>query len=211
MDRTFVFGAAAVLFCLRDARLLGARPRLVFSFVPITGAAGAACGLAAESLSAVAASSLVGNVRFWLPATAIHAAQAYWCVRRNRLGRPPDWISALPGPLVVVAMVWAARLALVQVDGAEGLHVGAAIGLAYGAICGALGATGLVGRSPPDALRFGAVVHLSALLMIPALAAPDQPLGEQPVDWPLTAAVTAAIAALVLLSFAWHRYRFRRQ
>ncbi len=209
MDRSLVFGAVAVLFCIRDARLLRVRPRLAFAYGPMLLLAGAMCGLAAESLSADGALAVVLDVRFWLPAIAVHAALSYGSARRSRLGKPPDWLSVLPGPVLCAAMVGAGRLALARIDDSSGLATGLALGCAFAGASGLVAATGLLGRDAAGSLRFAAVTHLSALLVVPALAAPESPLAAQPVDWRVTALVLGAVGTVLLLSFAWHRARSR--
>ena len=87
MDRSLIFGAAVILFCVRDARLLAARPRLFLAFMPLLLAAATGCGMVAERLSESEARELLADIRFWLPAASVHAALSFRSGRRSLLGQ----------------------------------------------------------------------------------------------------------------------------
>ena len=209
MDRSLVFGAAVVLFCVRDARLLAARRRLFAPYFPMLLAAAAGCGLLAETLSASEARDIIVDPRFWVPAAAIHAALSFRSGRRSHLGKPPDWLSVMPGPVLCVAMVGAGRFALANLADTTGLTVGLALGSAHGTVVALVATSRLLGGNPSESLRFASIAHVSALLLVPALAAPDRPLAIQPVDWPATVLVIGSVLLLLGLSVALHRMRQR--
>lgn len=207
MDQSLIFGAAAVVFCFRDARLLAARRGLLLVFGPTLLAAAAGCGLIAETLSATEARELVADVRFWLPAAAIHAALSFRSGRRSLLGRKPDWLSILPTPILCVAMTGSARFALANIDGATGLPVGLALGAIYGLSVALVSTTALARRTPAESMRFASIAHASALMLVPALAIPDRPLAAQELDWPATGLVLGSVLVILGASFLWHRSR----
>ena len=210
MDIKLLLGVALTLLCVRDAKLIASRRRLAVAFVPLVLVVSACCGLLAERLSATEAEAWLRDPRLWLPATAIHALLALWAIRRGRCQRPADWISVAPTPVFCIGIVSAARLALVYLDGASGLAVGLLFGLAYGIFAAALATwAGLTQRGLAP-LRFAAVSHFSALLLIPA-AGLDRPLDLQGVDWRATGVVLAVMGVLVGTSFLWHRHRNRAE
>ena len=208
MDTKLLLGAALAILCVRDAKLVASRRRLAVAFVPLVLIVAACCGFFAERLSATEAEAWLRDSRLWLPAIATHALLALWSVGRGRRQRPADWISVAPTPIFCVAIVGAARLALVQIDGASGLAVGLVFGLAYGTSVAGLATWGGLTRRGLAPLRFAAVSHFSALLLIPA-AGLDRPLDLQGVDWRVTGAVLAVVGSLVGASFFWHRHRNR--
>lgn len=210
MDSKLLLGAALVLLCVRDAKLLASRRRLAVVFAPLVLIVSAGCGLLAERLSATEAEAWLRDPRLWLPATAIHALLALWAIGRGRRQRPADWVSVAPTPILCIGIVGAARLALVYLDGASGLAAGLLIGLAYGISAAALATWDGLTRRGLAPLRFAAVSHFSALLLIPA-AGLNRPLDLQGVDWRVTGAVLAAVGSLVGASFLWHRYRSRAE
>ena len=208
MDIKLLLGAALVLLCVRDAKLVASRRRLAVAFVPLVLIVAAGCGLLAERLSATEAEAWLRDPRLWLPASAMHALLALWTIGRGRRQRPADWISVAPTPMFCIGIVGAARLALVHIDGASGVAVGLGCGLAYGTLVAGLVSWGGLTRRGLAPLRFAAVSHFSALLLIPA-AGLDRPLELQGVDWRVTGAVLAAVGSLVGASYFWHRHRNR--
>lgn len=209
MDRSLIFGAAVILFCVRDARLLAAQRRLVVVFVPMLLAVSVGCGLVAERLSATEARDLLADVRFWLPAATVHAALSFRSGRRSLMARPADWLSIMPAPVLCVAMIGAGRQALAGLDGVAGLHVGLMIGSVYGCAVALLVTSRLCGKDVSAPLRFASIAHVSALLLVPALAAPDRPLAAQSVDWLVTGLVLGSVLVILGASLAWHRMRHR--
>lgn len=208
MDFKLLLGAALALLCLRDAKLIASGRRLAVAFVPFVLIVSAGCGLLAERMSAKEAEAWLRDPRLWLPAIAMHALLALWAIGRGRQQRPADWISVAPTPIFCIGIVGAARLALVHIDGASGLAAGLSLGVAYGILVAALATwTGLARRGLAP-LRFAAVSHFSALLLIPA-AGLDRPLDLQGVDWRVTGVVLAVVGSLVGASFFWHRHRNR--
>ena len=209
MDQSLIFGAAAVLFCIRDARLLAARRRLFLAYPPLLVGTAAGCGLVAETLSATEARALLGDSRFWAPAAAIHGALSFRSGRRGLRGKLPDWLSILPTPVLCVVLIGAARYVLAGIDGATGLPVGLALGVSYGCVAALASVTPVARRTASGALRFASVAHVSALLLVPALAVPDRPLAVQDVNWAVTGLVLASVLAILGASFLWHRARSR--
>ena len=209
MDLRLVFGAAVILFCVRDARLLAARRRLFIAYVPMLLAVAAGCGLVAERLSASEAREILADVRFWLPAALIHAALSFRSGRRSVLAEPGDWLSIMPAPVLCVAMIGAGRQALASLDGPVGLQVGLVLGAAYVCAVALLVASRLCGRDATESLRFASIAHASALLLVPALAVPDRPLAVQSVDWLVTGLVLGSVLTILGASLAWHRMRHR--
>ena len=204
MDQSLIFGAAAVLFCIRDARLLAARRRLFLAYPPLLVGTAAGCGLVAETLSATEARALLGDFRFWAPAAAIHGALSFRSGRRGLRGKLPDWLSIL-----CVVLIGAARYVLAGIDGATGLPVGLALGVSYGCVAALVSVTPVARTTASGALRFASVAHVSALLLVPALAVPDRPLAVQDVNWSVTGLVLASVLAILGASFLWHRARSR--
>lgn len=209
MDQSLIFGAAAVLFCIRDARLLAGRRQLFLVYPPLLVGTAAGCGLVAEILSASEARALLGDFRFWLPAAAIHGALSLRSGRRSLRGKPPDWLSILPTPVLCVVLIGAGRHVLAEIDGATGLAVGLALGISYGSVAALASVTPVARRTALGAMRFASAAHVSALLLVPALAVPDRPLAIQEVDWPVTGFVLASVAAILGASLIWHRARSR--
>lgn len=209
MDRTLLFAAAAALLCLRDARLLASRPRLGFGFAASVIVAAAACGMLAETLSAAEARGWLADPRFWLPAAATHAALAAWAGVRSLRSKGADWLSLAPVPVWAVAATGTARLALVRIDGVDGVWVGAGLGVAYCLAVGAILAVGRLRGDARSALRFAVASHVSAVLLIPAAAALDRPFDVQAVDVRATAWVLAGTLLAIGSSFLWHRFRNR--
>ncbi len=209
MDRSLVLFVALALFCVRDARLLASRRRLLIAYASLLLVTGGACGLVAENLSATQALELLGDARFLAAAIALHALLGYLSAWRSRSGRPADWISVLPTPVSCVAATGAVRFALMHLDGVSGPVVGVPLGLSYGLVAALLSLR--IGARPDSsgALRFSALTHGSALLLVPASATLDNPLATQPVDWLTTGLLLASVAALIAGSFAWHRLRQR--
>ncbi len=209
MDRTLLFGAAVVLFCVRDGRLLASRPPLALVALPVLLAVSAGCGLFAERLSVNDATAWLVDGRFWIPAALLHALLSFRSARRGRTNKRADWISLLPAPVWCVAITGGARMALARFDDVTGLSVGLALGAAYAA---AVGSVAIFRRLDPDAraaLRFASVTHMSAILLVPAAAMLDRPLSSQPVDWIVTGIVTSFVVLILGLSFALHRLRGR--
>ena len=207
MDRTLLFGAAVALFAFRDARLLVCRPRLCFAILPLIVAMSIGCGLVAERLSSSEATAWLSDGRFWIPAALIHVAFAYRSARRSRLVKPVDLVSSVPPPVWWVALTGAAREVLARVPDTTGLLVGLSLGCAYLLAVGVAFATLRPRQDHPTALRFAAVTHICALLLVPGAAILDRPLSTQPVDWPATGVVMTALTLLLTLSFVWHRLR----
>ena len=209
MDRTLLFGAAVLLFCVRDGRLVGARPIASAAALPILLAASAGCGLVAERISADEATAWLTDVRLWLPALLLHALLSFHSARLGRMNKQVDWISLLPAPLWLVATTGGARAALASIDGVTGVPVGLALGAAYSAAAGSLAIWGRFDRGPRAALRFASVTHISAILLVPAATVLDRPVSGQRVDWFVTAIVIGSVALILGMSFVWHRYRRR--
>ncbi len=207
MDRSLFFCAAVVLFLVRDGRLLAARPRLGAAFVLIVLGTASACGAVADILSAHQAQELLQNPKCWIPAAAIHAGLSYWSGRRGRREYPVDWLSMLPSPVWVIALVGGSRMALTYANSLTGVPVGVLLGAAYALAVLALSRSAWRASSSRSALRLASVTHVSALLLIPAAAILDRPLAPQMIDWRVTATVLSSVVLLVALSFAWHRHR----
>lgn len=207
MDRTLLFGAAVLLFCVRDGRLAGSRPITSAAALPILLAASAGCGLVAERISADEATAWLTDVRFWLPSVVLHALLAFHAARLGRMNRQVHWISLLPAPVWLVTTTGGARAALTWIDGVTGVAVGLALGAAYSAAAGSLALWGRFDRAPQAALRFASATHISAILLVPAATVLDRPLSSQRVDWFVTAIVIGSVALILGLSFAWHRFR----
>ncbi len=209
MDRELVLVGALALFCLRDARLIVSRPRLLFAFVPLLCLAAGACGVVAENLSAQRATELLDDSRFWIPALLLHAALGLRAARKYRRGGSADWLTVFPTPLTIVGLTLGTRAVLVFWDGVDGVTAGAGLGAAYGLLV-ALLVLALRGmRDGVAALRYSSLAHFSALLLVPSAAVLDTPLAAQPVHWERAALVLASVAALVMASFFWHRYRWK--
>ena len=209
MDRTLLFGAAVLLFCVRDGRLLASRPGISIATIPILLVASAGCGLLAERISLDQATAWLADFRFWMPASLLHLLLSFHAVRRGRLGKQVDWVSLMPAPVWFVAVTGGAWMALARMDNVTGLMVGLVLGTAYSAGVGLIAVWGRSRSDPQAALRFGAMSHISAILLVPAATVLDRPLSGQPVDWLVTAVVLGSLAILLALSFAWHRYRRR--
>ena len=207
MDRSLLFGAAVMIICVRDARLLASRPRLSIAYAPIVLGAAIACGMLAETLSAAEADAWLRDARFWLPAASAHVLLSYWSERLSRRRTSADWITVLPAPVWGVGMIAVGRLVLTDVDGLTGSAVGLATGMAYVLLVGCLALLGWFDASPAGALRFAAISHLSALLLIPVAVALERPIEMQSVDWRVTALVAAFVGLLLAASFVWHRSR----
>ena len=207
MDRSLLFGAVVLILCIRDARLLASRPRLSIAYVPMLLGTTVGCGMFAETLSASEADAWLRDVRFWLPAASIHVVLSYWSERRGRLGRSADWLAILPAPVWSVGMIAVGRLALTHVDGLTGVAVGLVMGTAYVLVVGSLALCGWFDKSSAAALRFAAISHLSALLLIPVAVALERPIEIQTVDWRVTALVAGFVGLLLAVSFFWHRSR----
>ncbi len=209
MDRELVLVGALALFCLRDARLIVSRPRLLFAFVPLLLLAAGACGVVAENLSAHRAGELLDDSRLWIPALLLHAALGLRAARKYRRGGSADWLTVLPTPLTIVGLTLGSRAVLVFWDGVDGVTAGVGLGAAYGVSVALLALAIREGRDSIAALRYSSLAHFSALLLVPSSAVLDTPLGAQPVHWERAALVLASIAALVTASFFWHRYRWK--
>lgn len=209
MDRELVLVGALALFCLRDARLIVSRPRLLFAFVPLLCLAAGACGVVAENLSAQRATELLDDSRLWIPALLLHAVLGLRAARKYRRGGFADWLTVFPTPLTIVGLTLGARAVLVFWDGVDGVTAGAGLGAAYGLSVALLALAIREGCDSVAALRYSSLAHFSALLLVPSSAVLDTPLGAQPVHWERAALVLASIAALVTASFFWHRYRWK--
>lgn len=209
MDRELVLVGALALFCLRDARLIVSRPRLLFAFVPLLFLAAGTCGVVAENLSAQRAGELLDDSRLWIPALLVHAAFGLRAARKYRRGGSADWLTVLPTPLTIVGLTLGCRAVLVFWDGVDGVTAGVGLGAAYGVSVALLALAIREGRDSVAALRYSSLAHFSALLLVPSSAVLDTPLGAQPVHWERAALVLASIAALVTASFFWHRYRWK--
>ena len=209
MDQDLVLVSALALFCLRDARLIVSRPRLLFALVPLLLGTAVACGIAAENLSAQRAGELLEDPRLWISAMALHAALALLAVRRYRRAGAPDWVAVLPTPITGIGLTLGSRAVLVFWDGADGAVVGLVLGLAYGGVLGLLALAVRPRQDGVAALRHSYLSHLSALLLVPSSAVLDTPLATQQVQWERTALVLGSIAALLTASFFWHRIRGR--
>ena len=207
MDRSLLFGAAVMIICVRDARLLASRPRLSIAYVPMVLAAAVACGMLAESLSAAEADAWLRDARFWLPAASTHVFLSYWSERLGRRGTSADWIAVLPAPVWGVGMIAVGRLVLTDVDGLTGPAIGLAMGIAYVLLVSSVALLRWFDASPAAALRFAAISHLSALLLIPVAVALERPIEIQTVDWRVTALVGVFVGLLLAVSFIWHRSR----
>lgn len=207
MDERLLFGAATALFCVRDARLLRSKPGLVWATVPVTVFFAACCGLAAERLSLADAETWRQDWRLWIPATLTHFLLGLVALRSASPNRAALWQVLMPPPVSLVAATGAARLILAQTDGVTGAPVGLGLGLAYLAAVGAV--TTLLRRtdSLTQTLRYASTTHISAVLLLPVATVLDRPVLAQPIDWPVTGAVLAGIAAVLAASFAWHRAR----
>ena len=120
---------------------------------------------------------------------------------------PVDVISVLPPPVWWVALTGADREVLARVPDTTGLSVGILLGCAYVLAVGLAFAILRPGQDHPTALRFAAVTHICAVLLVPGATILDRPLATQPVDWPVTGVVMTAVTLLLTLSFAWHRLR----
>ena len=205
MDRSLLLGAAVVLLCWRDGRLLATRPRLVLVAVPLVMVAAIACGLLAERLSLDQSNAWLADSRFWLTATFGHGLLAFHASRRSRSGKRADWISVLPTPVWAVSMIGGSRLALAWLDGVTGLTVGLLLGAGYaGAFC-AIAFVLRANRDASGALRFASAVQGSAIALFPAAMVLDRPLATQAVDWRASLLVAGLVAALLLASFGLHR------
>lgn len=207
MDRSLLFGAVVMIICVRDARLLASRPRLSFAYVPIVLGAAVVCGMLAETLSAAEADAWLRDARFWLPAASTHVLLSYWSERLGRRGTRADWIAVFPAPVWGVGMIAVGRLVLTDVDGLTGPATGLAMGIAYVLLVGSLALLGWFDAGPASALRFAAISHLSALLLIPVAVALERPIEIQTVDWRVTALVGVFVGLLLAVSFIWHRSR----
>lgn len=207
MDRSLLFGVAVMIICVRDARLLASRPRLSIAYAPIVLGAAVVCGMLAETLSAAEADAWLRDARFWLPAASAHVVLSYWSERLGRRRTIADWITVLPAPVWGVGMIAVGRVVLTDVDGLTGTAVGLAMGVAYVLLVGFLALVGWFGSSPAGALRFAAISHLSALLLIPVAVALERPIEIQTVDWRVTALVAVFVGLLLAVSFVWHRSR----
>ena len=207
MDRSLFFGAAVLLFLVRDGRLLAARPNLGAAFALLVLGTASACGALADILSARQAQELLEDPKCWIPAVVIHAALSYWSGRRGRRGDPIDWLSILPAPVLMIALVGGSRMVLTYSERLTGMPVGAILGAGYALAVLAVSRSGRLTSSPASALRLASVAHVSALLLIPAAAILDRPLATQAFDWRMTGVVLSSVVLLVALSFAWHRHR----
>ena len=196
-----------MILCVRDARLLASRPRLLIMYAPIVLAAAVGCGMLAETLSASEADAWLSDARFWLPAAAVHALLAYLSERRVRRGRGVDLIAVLPAPVWGVGVIGAGRLTLTHVDGLTGASVGLALGAAYVLTVGCLTLSRWFDASPAVALRFAAISHVSALLLIPVAVALQRRIEIQAVDWRITVLVGGVVGLVLAVSFFWHRSR----
>ena len=209
MDQDLVLVGALALFCLRDARLIVSRPRLLFALVPPLLLASGACGVVAENLSAQRAGELLGDPQLWVCAMLLHAALAFWAAHKSRRGAIADWIAVAPTPITVIGLTLVSRIVLVHWDGVDGVVVGLALGIGYGLVVGILALAVRPRRDGPAALRFSSLTHLSALMLVPSSAVLDTPLATQPAHWERAALVLASVVALVAASFFWHRSRRR--
>lgn len=209
MDRDLLFGAAVLLFCVRDARLLAARRPLLLGYLPMLVGASMVSGVAAEMLSASDAREIMADPRFWLPAAIVHAGLGFRSGRRGLQGKAPDWLSVIPAPVLLVALVGAGRSLLVYWDGGTGLTVGLLPGAVYGCLVVLAALSPLPGGKPEGSLRFASIVHASALLLVPAIAAPERAIATQQVEWATTGLVLGCVAAILTLSVFWHLRRFR--
>ena len=205
-----LFAVAAVLFCLRDARVIAIRPTLAWLFVPLALGVSVGCGLLAENLSEAEAQAWLDDFRMWGPAVSLHIAAGLWGAVLARRERLPDWTTVVPGAVVVVGAVGAMREALISLDDATGLVVGLAVGGAYVVL--ACGLTAIVGtrQGARATVRLAALVHIAALTLIPIQPTITQTVPLQAVDWPATAVVLSAVCLLVAGSCALHRRRYRR-
>lgn len=207
MDHSLLFGAAVMIISVRDARLLASRPRLSIAYAPIVLGAAVVCGMLAETLSADEADAWLRDARFWLPAASAHVVLSYWSEKLGRRRASADWITVLPPPVWGVGMIAVGRLVLTGVDGLTGTAVGLGMGIAYVLLVGCLAFLGWFDASPVGALRFAAISHLSALLLIPVAVALERPIEIQTVDWRVTALVAVFVGLLLGVSFVWHRSR----
>ena len=209
MDRELVLVGALALFCLRDARLVVSRPRLLFALAPFLFVAAGACGIVAENLSEQRAGEVLEDSRLWIPALLLHAVLGFRAARKYRRGGSADWLTVLPTPLTIIGLTLGARAALVFWDGVNGMTAGLALGAAYGLSVALLALAVGKRRDGVAAQRHSSLAHFSALLLVPSSAVLDSPLAAQPVHWERAALVLASVAALVTASFFWHRYRWK--
>lgn len=209
MDRELVLVGALALFCIRDARLVVSRPRLLFAFAPLLFLMAGACGVVAENLSEQRAGQVLEDSRLWIPALLLHAALGFQAARKYRRGGHADWLTVLPTPLTIIGLTLGARTALVFWDGVNGMTAGLALGAAYGLSVALVALAVRRRRDGVAALRYSALAHFSALLLVPSSAVLDSPIAAQPVQWERAALVLASVAALVTVSFFWHRYRWK--
>ena len=209
MDRELVLVGALALFCLRDARLVVSRPRLVFALAPLLFLAAGACGVVAENLSEQRAGEILDDSRLWITALLLHAALGFRAGRKYRRGGSADWLTVFPTPLTIIGLTLGSRAALVFWDGVDGVTAGLALGTAYGLSVALLALAVRNRRDGVAALRYSSLAHFSALLLVPSSAVLDSPVAAQPVHWERAAIVLASVAALVTASFFWHRYRWK--
>ena len=209
MDQDLVLVGALALFCVRDARLIASRRGLLSALFPLLLVAAGTCGVIAENLSLQRTNELLGDPRLWISAMVLHGALAFLAARKYRRAETPDWIAVVPTPITGIGLTLGSRAVLVYWNGAEGVLVGVALGGVYLVAVGLLAVAIWPRRDGVAALRYSSLTHLSALLLVPSSSVLDNPIATQSIQWERTALVLASIAAIVAISFFWHRSRRR--
>lgn len=156
--------------------------------------------------------ALLRSPRMWIPAVLFHALWWWLTLRIAPVGRVAAFI---PTPVYLFSAGGAVWLVLTQWPWPAGWTAGAVTGVAW-----TLGVTGAAARIPclsilaaGGARNFAATANLSAILLIPIQqqAGDTSGVAEQPVDWIATGLPLALTAALVTLSFLFHRLRSARK
>lgn len=201
----------AAVFLLRDALLLGTMTPRTFAWYALGATVVfAALGVVSETVSREQASGWLRNPNFWIPAVAVHAILwlGTFLVRRSRL-LPPWVLLALPTPMWLLSaggLVW---LAIQKVSGIDGWIVGTLLGAAWSSAAVLLSRIAALGAWNP--VEFSTAANLTAIVLIPLQKQEVQGGSPQaPVDWMASLLPLAAVASLVALSFAVHRYRSSR-
>lgn len=204
--------AVAATFLVRDALLLRAsKPRTLALYAMGATTIFAALGVVSETVSRDQAAGWLRNPNLWIPAVAVHATYALgtFLARRSRF-LPPWVLLVLPSPMYLSSAGGLAWLAMQRVSGLDGWLAGTLLGAAWSAAVALLSRLAAY-QGTWNPLEFSAAANLTAILLIPLQQRETEGGAPQaPFDWMASLLPLAAVASLVVLSFALHRYRSNR-